>query len=128
MKELDVKCTVTSGDDQVIIDTTGELTNNRLSFTDDDQIKHFIILEKNKVKYIRQGSVDMKYEFQENMITEGSYQTLGKQLLFDIKTLSLIKEKTHVFVHYQLLQNKTIVNDATIDIEYHEIKEENNAK
>ncbi|MEC9484627.1 MAG: DUF1934 family protein [Candidatus Izemoplasma sp.] len=121
MKELDVKCTVTSGDDEIIINATGDLTNNRLSFQDDEQIKHFIILEKNKMKYIRQGSVDMKYEFQENIITQGSYQTLGKKLLFDIKTLTLEKKKDKLFVHYQLLQDKTVVNDATINIEYREI-------
>lgn len=71
--------------------------------------------------YIRQGSVDMKYAFQENLLTKGTFKTEGKMILLDIRTRSLVREPNRLYIQYELLQDKQVVHDASIEVLYHEI-------
>lgn len=124
MKQLNITCRITTPDEEVVINAIGQMKNKRMVFTDEHHIKHYIIFERNKIVYIRQGAVDMKYAFQEHLTTKGTYQTLGKTLLFDIRTQEIIRKPSHLSISYQLLQDKQVVHDAVIDVMYQEIEEE----
>lgn len=121
MKQLKITCIIITPEGEHVINADGQLKNKRLSFVDDDQIKHFIIFEKNRVMYIRQGSVDMKYAFQENLITKGTFKAEGKMILLDIRTRSIVRETDRLFIQYELLQDKQVVHEASIEVLYHEI-------
>ena len=128
MKDIHVTCIVSAGEDVTHIDTLGEFKNNRIIFQDEDGESHYIVIQKDVVKYIKKGSVDMRYELRENLLTKGSYATLGNRFNFEIKTLSLIRNKGKIIIKYQLLQERQVVNEATIDVTYNEVKEDTNAK
>jgi len=121
MKQLEISCTIRTSEDEHVIQTKGQLKNKRLTFIDEDQIKHFIIFERNRVMYIRQGSVDMKYAFQENLLTKGTFRAESKMILLDIRTRSLIREPNRLYIQYELLQDKQVVHEASIEVLYHEI-------
>ena len=96
MRNIDIDFLMTSLDSKASFNTRGELKENRIIFNDDEGNKHFIIIQKDSVEYHKRGSMNMKYVFNLEQNTTGTYEIDGNKFLFVIKTKELRKMKFHL--------------------------------
>lgn len=124
MKKLDILFEIVSLDSKQTVKTIGEYHNRRIKFIDEDSNTNYIVFHKDTIEYYKRGSVDMKYKFKTNMITEGYYTVSGHRFTFSIQTKRILNEEHLLEIEYDLYQGEDLVNETTIHIEHFSIEEE----
>jgi hypothetical protein len=98
--------------------TTGMYHRNKITFTDEEQDKHEIIIKNNIVEYRKQGSVDLYFVFDPKKLTKGTYTVYQHHFEFAVFTEFLDIGAYDIKVQYKLLQEKELVNEATLTLHY----------
>lgn len=124
MKKLIINFEMMSFDSSVKFTTTGELVNKRIKFTDNESSTHDIVFKNDFIEYSKKGIMEMKFKFDINRKTKGTYTVDNNSFEFDIITLKLENTSNNLVIKYDLIQNSEIVNSSTIKIEYSITKEE----
>lgn len=124
MKKIRIKFQIKSLDTDNSFVTNGELKNNRIIFTDNEENTNYIIFHNSFIEYHKKGKVDMKYKFEQNSTTKGYYSLEGYKLEFDIMTEFVLIQEGFVDIKYDLYQSNDLVNKTEIIIEYTFLKEE----
>ena len=118
MKNIDIEFSMTSLDSEARFNTTGEIKENRIIFNDNEENRHFIIMHNDSIEYHKRGSMNMKYVFNLEHNTNGTYEIDGSRFLFIIKTEELIIKDKEIMIKYDLLLDDEIVNKSTLIIKY----------
>lgn len=118
MKKIEIVFLMTSLDSEASFTTNGEKKGNRLIFVDNEENKHYVIINKETIEYHKRGSMNMKYVFNLKHETIGTYEVDSNTFIFDIKTKVLNIEDNKILIKYDLLLDKEIVNQSTLLIKY----------
>lgn len=118
MKNIEIVFLMTSLDSKASFTTVGEIKDNRITFMDNENNKHYVIINKESVEYYKRGSMSMKYIFNLKHDTVGSYEVEGNKFIFDIKTKVLNIKDNEILIEYDLLLDQEIVNKSTLLIKY----------
>jgi len=124
MKKLLINFEMISIDSSVKFTTIGKLANRRINFTDNESSTHYITFKDNIIEYQKKGLMEMKFKFDINSKTKGTYTVDNNSFEFDIVTLKLENTSNKLVIKYDLIQNNEIVNRSTLIIEYSITKEE----
>ena len=124
MKKLKINYNIISQDTSASFITEGEYKNQRIKFLDHEGNTNYIIFKNDVVEYYKKGSVEMKFVFDIQNQTEGSYSVSGYQLAFTINTKLLQKTDTKLIVEYDLYQGTDLVNNTKLNVEYTSLKED----
>ena len=111
-------------DSKVEFHTTGELKKQKIIFVDDKLNKHYIVINGPIIEYYKIGSMDMKFKFDINNVTKGTYKVDNNSFIFDIITTKLESTSNRLVIEYELLQDNEIVNKSKLTIMYSIAKEE----
>jgi len=123
MKNINIRFSITSLDSELSYNIEGEYKNQRIKFIDNEGNNNYIIKHGNILEYYKKGDVDMKYKFDLDQVTKGTYIVMGNKFEFDIVTNELIIDDEHIHIKYDLYQSKELVNKTTLDVLY-QVKEE----
>ncbi len=118
MKNIEIVFLMTSLDSKASFTTVGEKKDNRIIFNDNENNKHYVIINKESIEYYKRGSMSMKYVFSLKHDTVGSYEVDSNKFIFDIKTKVLSIKDNEIFIEYDLLLDNEIVNQSTLLIKY----------
>ena len=124
MEKVVIDFTMSSLDSNIKFNSIGELKNQRLIFFDDESNKHYILFEKETIEYYKKGSMDMKFSFNIDCKTTGSYKTNGIEFTFDILTTKLENTSNELVIEYTLFQENEVINENKLIIQYVVTKEE----
>ena len=124
MKKVNINFRMISLDSKVVFTTTGEYDNQRIKFKDNELSTHYIVFKENTIEYSKLGSMDMKFIFDVNNETKGTYIVGNNSFVFDIITTKLENSNNILTIKYDLIQNNEIVNRSTLIIGYSITKEE----
>ena len=118
MKNIEIVFLMTSLDSEASFTTSGEIKENRIIFNDDEENRHYIMLQDDSVEYHKRGSMNMKYVFNLKHNTSGTYEIEGSRFIFVIKTKELTVKDHEILIKYDLLLEDEIVNESTLLIKY----------
>ncbi len=118
MKKIEITFLMTSLDSEASFITQGEIKQNRIIFNDNEDNRHYLIINNGSIEYHKRGSMNMKYVFKLNHITSGTYEIDGNKFLFDIKTKALNIEDNEIMINYDLLLDDDIINKSKLLIKY----------
>lgn len=118
MKKIEIVFLLTSLDSEASFSTTGEIKGNHIIFEDNEKDKHYVIINKESIEYYKRGSMSMKYVYNLDHNTKGTYEVDGNKFEFDIKTNLLSIKDDEIMIKYDLLLNNEIVNQSTLLIKY----------
>ena len=118
MKNIEIVFLMTSLDSKASFTTVGEIKENHIIFMDNENNKHYVIINKESVEYYKRGSMSMKYVYSLKHDTVGSYEVEGNKFIFDIKTKVLSIKDDEILIEYDLLLDQEIVNQSTLLIKY----------
>lgn len=107
-------------DSEVNLSTKGEYGNNRLIFVDDEGNTNYVVLKEQQIEYYKKGTVSMKYTFDENVKTNGTYQAMGNVFKFLIVTKTLEISTSRIHIEFSIYQGDDLVNENILDITYQE--------
>jgi len=115
---------MSSQDSFVEFTSTGEFENQRIKFIDDELNTHYIVFKKQIIEYYKKGSMNMKFIFDLENNSQGTYKIDNNTFEFDIMTTKLENTDNTLKIEYDLIQNNEMVNRSTLIIKYSITKEE----
>ncbi len=118
MKKVKIDFEMNSLDSQVKFTTTGEFENQKIKFSDSEKSTHYIVFNNNIIEYNKKGLMDMKFIFDINNLTKGTYVVDNNSFVFDILTTHLENKNNRLIIQYDLIQDNEIVNRSTLVIAY----------
>ncbi len=114
---------ITSLDSTLAFNTLATITENEVTFLDQEGDMNVIILNQDHIQYFKNGSVDMFYHFDLDQMTEGTYTISNNTFEFQIVTNEMYYDETMISISYDLYQENDLVNQTTLLITF-EAKEE----
>lgn len=120
MKKVNVEFSIKGLDSEMKFKTNGEFKNNRLIFVDSEKNTNHIIIQNENIEYIKKGSVTMRYKFDLKNKTNGTYQVIGNEFLFNIETKTMKITSSIIYIEFNLYQGDDLINENTLDITYQE--------
>ncbi|AIO18235.1 hypothetical protein KQ51_00347 [Candidatus Izimaplasma bacterium HR1] len=124
MKKIRVDFQIKSLDTDNSFVINGEYSNNRIKFIDNEKNINYIIFHEDNIQYYKKGNIDMKFKFDMQHTTKGEYTSSGYEFVFEIKTNRIVRKDGHLYIQYDLYQDKELVNETEIILEYTCLKEE----
>lgn len=115
---------MSSLDSSVEFTSIGEFKNQRIKFQDEELNTHYIIFKNQIIEYYKKGSMEMKFIFDLDNKTKGTYKIDNNAFAFDILTTKLENTDNTLVIEYDLIQNNEMVNRSTLVIKYSIAEEE----
>jgi len=124
MDKLIIDFTIKSTDSSQQFSTVGQLEGNTISFMDPSNESHTIQFMDDLVDYRKSGENELRFTFDSQTPTIGTYQTYQYQFEFTVLTTYLQIEHQHIEIQYQLYQEEELVNETSLNLYYEFAKEE----
>ena len=121
MAKTNISFSIENSDTSKMMKTQGIFRNNTLTFFDDEHVKHTMIIDGERIRYKKEGSVDMDFVFEKDRIHRGTYKIKYGTFEFEIHTHELTIEPSHIEAIYTLKQNNEFVNKGHLNVEYETI-------
>jgi len=118
MKNIEITFSMISLDSDSRFTTVGEIKGNRIIFNDNENNRHYIIMNKDSVEYYKRGSMSMKYVFSLKHNTKGTYEVDNNTFKFVIKTCTMKIKDDEIMIEYDLLLDDELINHSTLVIKY----------
>lgn len=118
MDKIQVDFNIKSLDSSQQFSVQGSYNRNKITFIDKEQDTHELWIKNNLVEYRKQGSVDLHFIFDPKKLTKGTYTVYQHHFEFAVFTEVLDIGAYDIQVQYKLLQEKELVNEATLTLHY----------
>lgn len=123
MPKVRLDVTIRNEDKKESYETDGILKDNTLSFFDQQQQKHCLTFDEQRIDYQRSGHNAFEFVFESGINHKGKYYLGSNYMLFDIQTHTLSHNKNKINIVYTLKQEYDIVGHSEILITYDVLKE-----
>src|SRR5690554_4263711 len=123
MAKVDIDFKAENQDTTNTFKTKGIRLDNQIIFSGDNEDKHRITLMDNQVRYQKKADSTIDFIFEENRTHVGVYKINEGSITLDIKTLNLDICEGFIYIKYQIMQNKDVLNTTTIHLTFNEPKE-----
>jgi len=112
----------TEGQEQAF-ETTGALKGDTLTFHDEKDQKHILILEDRRIEYQRGGNPSFDFIFERGKTHTCDYKVDHNTMTFDIQTHQLLVKEGTIALVYTLRQGDVVVGHSELMIKYERAKE-----
>jgi len=95
---------------------SGKQENNQISFFDEENNLFVINFDENQIILERMGIHPLLLHFLPNQRSNGSLQAEGNTITFQLYTSYLLKEETHLVIHYEISDDTVIFSKHQIEV------------
>ncbi len=122
MARIQVELNIKNNDGEQTLTTKGVLKNNEISFFDDNNQRHSVTWDTDKVYYQRTGENAFEFVFELNTKHPGYYHILTQVLVLSVNTRFLLKTEKMIEVIYDIEQDSEVINTSHLKLSYIIIK------